>query len=370
MIFYSEVSFSQSDSSHLDINGYVKDLQTFTFVDNADSISLDNLVHHRLNINWHPGNHFALQVGMRNRIFTGWRVQNIPDFGEQIKQQNGLLDLSVNWVNEKSLVINSQFDRLNVQWKFKNGYVKIGRQRVNWGINTTWNPNDIFNAYNFLDFDYEERPGTDAARFSYNLNSHSDVEVTVSPAKEDSLWVAAVKYDFNVHGYDFQVFAGNFQTDITAGFGWAGNISQAGWKGELTYFQPKENFLSTAGDVSVSSGIDYAFAHGWYASGSFLYNSAAPDQITSADQLTAFQLSAKTLMPTKLSLVAEAAKKFTPLFSGNFSVVYSPKVNLLILLPYLSYSIAENWDLDLFWQAYFADNSEREFKVFGNEINL
>lgn len=27
-----------------------------------------------------------------------------------------------------------------------------------------WNPNDWFNTYNYFDFDYEERPGTDAIR--------------------------------------------------------------------------------------------------------------------------------------------------------------------------------------------------------------
>ena len=48
---------------------------------------------------------------------------------------------------------------------------RIGRQRINWGTTTIWNPNDIFNAYNFLDFDYEERPGMDGGKFQYIFNN-------------------------------------------------------------------------------------------------------------------------------------------------------------------------------------------------------
>ena len=73
------------------------------------------------------------------------------------------------------------FDRLFIEWNKEKWNIRIGRQRINWGINLAFNPNDIFNAYNFLDFDYEERPGVDAARVQYYYGSFSGLDlVTVS----------------------------------------------------------------------------------------------------------------------------------------------------------------------------------------------
>lgn len=368
--FEAKNSSAQDSSSHFDLNGYIKNLQTFSISQEADSVYLSNLVHNRINFSFHPGKHFLFHAGARNLLFVGDQVRYTPYFSKLIDQDNGYWDLSFVWLDNKSVVGVTQFDRLYADWKFKNGLIRAGRQRINWGINITWNPNDIFNTYNFLDFDYEERPGADALRFEYYFSGSSQLDFGVSRSGEDSTWIVAAKYGFNKWGYDFQVLGGNYRNDIVAGLGFAGNIGTAGFKGELSYFQPRETFFDTSGAVSISSGVDYAFGDGWYVNGSFLYNSAATDQIYSVGQLTGFQLTPKTLMPAKWSFLVQGTKSFTPLLSGNFSVVYSPKVNLLILLPYLSYSIAENWDADLNLQTFFAENPEQQFKSLGTSVNL
>ncbi|MFN4881116.1 MAG: hypothetical protein ACK5IO_03630, partial [Bacteroidota bacterium] len=50
--------------------------------------------------------------------------------------------------------------------------------------------------------------------------------------------IGALMYRFNQRNYDFQCFGGILNTDITAGFGWAGNIRNAGFKGETTLLYP------------------------------------------------------------------------------------------------------------------------------------
>ena len=43
-------------------------------------------------------------------------------------------------------------------------------------MNLVWNPNDLFNAFSFVDFDYEERPGSDALRIQkYTGYFHANI---------------------------------------------------------------------------------------------------------------------------------------------------------------------------------------------------
>ncbi|MCG8318265.1 MAG: hypothetical protein MI921_02070 [Cytophagales bacterium] len=57
-------------------------------------------------------------------------------------------------------------------WR-KGCYQVIGKHRINWGKSYVWNPNDVFNAYSFFDFDYEERRGTDALLIKYTTSPFS-----------------------------------------------------------------------------------------------------------------------------------------------------------------------------------------------------
>ena len=105
-------------------------------------------------------------------------------------------------------------DRLYLDYVKGNLEVRLGRQRVNWGINTVWNPNDIFNAFTFTDFDYEERPGSDALRVKYYTGFASSIEIAVKAfdRKEDA--VGGILWKFNKWNYDFQALVGIMQEDL------------------------------------------------------------------------------------------------------------------------------------------------------------
>ena len=87
--------------------------------------------------------------------------------------------MSWNILTEKSFFLNTTIDRLWVDFNYGKLQVRAGRQRINWGQTLIWNPNDIFNAYSFFDFDYIERPGSDAVRVQYYPGSSSSVEAAV-----------------------------------------------------------------------------------------------------------------------------------------------------------------------------------------------
>ena len=95
---------------------------------------------------------------------------------------------------------------------------------MNWGVNLISNPNDLFNQYSFYDFDYPERPGSDAVRVQRFLGFNSRMEVAVRPASDLEQSVAAFLYAFGARGYDIQLMGGYYRERFVAGAGFAGDF--------------------------------------------------------------------------------------------------------------------------------------------------
>ncbi len=357
-------------SDYLSVRGYIKNLGIINFVEDGNTLNATSLYHNRINLKIHPVSSFTIAAELRHTAFHQEQQKFMPDYGKLLGTDAGIVDLSFTLVDRYPVILHTMLDRLYLDWQNEKWQIRLGRQRLNWGINLAWNPNDIFNTYNFLDFDYEERPGADALKVLYNISSFSNIEVAFSPSRDKEKMVGAVKYAFNKRNYDFQIMAGNYQRDVFVGFGWAGNIKNAGFKGEVSYFHDWND--SKFKNVAVSGSItaDYAFKKGWYMAGAFLYNNKASDQLFSALQLFAFNLSPKVLMPAKYNFLLQTSKQFSPASTGSVSVIYSPVLNMLIINPYVSYSIVDNWDIDLTVQCFFADDYFKKFKPFGNSFNL
>ena len=352
-----------------ELKGYIKDLQSTSFIDNPDSITTSNLIHNRINFKWDFAKRLYTRIEARNRIFYGEQVKLIPGFGKYIDTDNGYVKLTKLWVDERALVAHSIIDRALVSYSESKINLTIGRQRINWGINTVWNPNDLFNAYSFLDFDYEERPGVDAVRMQYFMKAFSSLEFAFKPSKKKNQNVAAALCKFNRWKYDIQFLCGIYYDDLALGTGWAGNIKEAGFKGEATYFRNKNHFSDDNGVLSASAMLDYSFKNSWYVSGAALYQSQ-PAIIPQGNTLFfSSDLSAKHLMPYRYTYYLRITKGFTPIMSSNLAVIYSPTDNSIILFPSLGYNVAQNFDLDLTLQSFFSE-AFGTYKAQGNSLYL
>src|SRR5690606_23240190 len=208
-----------------------------------------------------PGAGFTVAAELRTRLFYAGRTVTTPAFRDMLEADDGLVDMAWNIGNSEAVLLNTTLDRLYVGWGNSRVDIRAGRQRINWGVNLAWNPNDIFNAFNFVNFDYEERPGTDAVRFQYFGKNMSGFEIAVGPQRTWKQSTAAAMYKFNAKGYDFQFIAGQYRTDITAGFGFAGNVGNAGLKGEVQWFGPYEGFVDSTHTVTGSVTADYSFTN-------------------------------------------------------------------------------------------------------------
>lgn len=337
------------------LKGYIKDLRTFTLL--PDSLSVDNLLHNRLNLRWYPTDNITAVLELRNRLFYGDLVRSFPLYSRYIDAGNDYVDLSVTPVDDRSIILHSMIDRLYVEWLREHLEVRVGRQRVNWGMTLVWNPNDIFNAYSFFDFDYEERPGSDALRVRYYTGVASSAEVAVKAADHIRDLVAAGLWRINEWNYDFQVLAGVARGDVTLGGGWAGNISDAGFKGELTYFHPFG--WDTTGTLLATIAADYSFPNSLYLTGAVLYNSDGASDASFFDLASTAvgRITAKQLSPYTVSTFLQAMYPFHPLVNGGLAFMYFPGDNSLFVNPVVTVSLAENFDLDAIAQLFFTEQN-------------
>lgn len=363
--------FAQSDSTQrkklsdvVQLRGYIKDMQILSFGDNLNDILNDNLIHNRLNFRIYPTQKVTAALEFRNRIFMGESVDLLPNYAELVDVDNGIVDLSWPLIDAPSLVLLTQIDRAWLEYASDDWEVRAGRQRINWGTNLFWNANDLFNAFQLTDFDYEERPGVDALRIQRHFKGMSTLDLAVKPGRDSSDWVGAVMYRFNKWRYDFQVLAGWWFDDLVAGGGWAGNIGNAGFKGETTLFVPRDSGQTV---LSASISADYIFGNQLFLTGGFLFNSAGVDTTFQfAQNLFAAPISAKNLMPTKYSALVSASMPFTPLFNGSLVGIWSPGVNTVFLMPSLGYSISSNWEVALFGQSFWMQLDR--FRNIGNGV--
>lgn len=338
-----------------------------SFGNNLDDITNDNLIHNRLNFRFYPNDKFTAALEIRNRIFTGETVDAVPHYADFAGMDEGFFYLSWSVIDQPSLAFVSQIDRAWIEWSTTDWEVRIGRQRINWGTNLYWNSNDLFNAYSLVDFDYEERAGSDAVRIQRHFKNLSTIEFAVKPGRNKDDWIGALRYGFNKWQYDFQFIIGKLNRDYTIGTGWAGNLGGAGFKGEVTYFIPDNKAIEGQKVLSASMSIDYIFGNQLFITGGFLFNSGGQSSPLPVPQnLFLAPVSAKNLMPSKYNSLVSISFPLTPLAGFAFNTVYSPGVNSLLLMPSMNWSIANNWGIALFAQNF---NLEVDgFENIGNAV--
>jgi hypothetical protein len=247
-------------------------------------------------------------------------------------------------------------DRAFVEYAPEGWNFRLGRQRINWGVSLAWNPNDIFNAYSYVDFDYEERPGSDAFRLQRFFGFASSLEFATNVADSLGSWVSAVKYSMNKNNYDIQAIAGIAKKDITVGGAWAGNIKGAGFKGETTLFIPVADNPQPTAIVGTLS-LDYNFKNSLYLNLSYLFNSNGSLESGSEGFVDFYfgQLTARNLSPYKHSILLLSTYQFHPLIFGSLGVMPFVGNKAMFLNPAITFSVLNNFDLDLVGQLFFGE---------------
>lgn len=342
--------------NYFHLKGYMKDLSIVNHSP-LTGIVQDNFLHQRLNLRIYPTQNITAGIELRTRFFYGETVKLNPNYAETIDMSTGLVDASWLLIDQPGYFLHSTIDRGWVNYSNNRWDITLGRQRINWGISTIWNPNDLFNTFNFADFDYEERPGADALRIQHYFKNRNSAEIAIKPDSGMDNSVYAGLYKFNKWNTDFQILGGVYYTDWVIGGGFAGNLGMAGIKSEMSYFIDRKN-INAQGVFSGTIGMDYSFRNGLYVGGSALLNSSGVSSAVGLTNPTLFSntLSAKNLMPTQWSALTQVSYAFNPIISASAATIYTPGVNLWFAMPSITLTIANNWDILLLSQAVVSSN--------------
>lgn len=354
LLLFCNLSFAQLSS--FDFNGYTKYLFSSAKYPGIEERFNDHLLHSRFNMRWYPSQSFSAALELRTRILYGKSVEKIPGYSGLIRSDQGLVNLDAILWDEKKSIGYAEIDRLWLDYVKDNWQFTIGRQRIAWGTSWTWNPIDLFNPKEVLDFDYEELPGADAVRVQFYTGPVTKVELAVSPAKSKEDLIAAGLISFNRWNYDFNLIAGFKKERWIFGGGWVGDILNAGFRGELlisqasykkndSLFNQLYNLYPLSSDEPAVSFVlsgDYTFPNSFYIHTELLFNSNGTNQFASLYRQEALELDMIT--PARWSVYQEFSFQFTPLLRAGIFGVINPADKSFVIVPSLSYSIITNLD--------------------------
>lgn len=337
-------------SSILDVGGYFKELGQLSFDDRFSTFRYDNSLQNRLETDWSFSNSFEFKADMRTRLISGYSIKNTPFISEFYEMDSGFVDATWIWFDTEESVMQSQVDRFYASYYSGDFELHAGRQRINWARTFVWSPNDLFNNYAFLDFDYEERPGVDALLAQYNWSFGSSVQIGFRMADEFDEMVLAGMLRTNWGNYDMQFLGGHYLGQFVIGAGWAGYIQNAGFKGEMSFFLPEEDLLDNPWTLTATVGFDYMMPSSLYLRGEMLYNGGF-DKVNAPLANLIQPPSADNLFIAKTGLFMSGNYPVTPLLSTSFSTMASFDRSLFIFIPQMSYSLSQDIDLTILMQA-------------------
>jgi hypothetical protein len=333
------------------LNGYISDMPGLQYSSLVDKGEFSNQLHNRLNFKWQPNTSLTAALEFRTRLYYYGTDADMTSYFKVFEQDAGIIGLSKNIISGSNYLLNISVDRLWVDYNKNKWQLTLGRQRINWGQTFVWNPNDIFNTYNYLDFDYIEKPGSDAFRVQYYTSETGKAELVVKADSSGKPTVAGL-YRFNRWNYDFQFISGlTSDNDVVIGSGWAGQLVKGGFRGEISYFMPTNEFLQHNGKLTSSVGWDFMFKNSLFLQIECLFNGNKSDSSAfNIFENNAFRISAKNPFLSNFSYFVSAGYPVTPLLTGSLSAILNPHNKVYILIPSLDFNALQNLDLSVIAQ--------------------
>jgi hypothetical protein len=327
--------------------------------------ALANLLHFRQNLKWYAMDNVTLGLELKERCFTGEDAHLLRDWISYAPRPQ-FFDWTGDFVDEEYLAIQGTIDRFWADFAWRSVELTVGRQRISWGTNLVWSPADIFNPSSPLDFDNEEKPGTDAARLQLYMGPSSLAEIAVAPGREADSTTAAARLKLNRWQYDWVMIAGRRASESIAGFSWAGSISGGAFRGEFLYAVPRSN--GNAGEKGYLAGSvsgDFTFPNTRYLHGSVLYNGRGTTGKAGGIRLLE-SIERGDLSPGRLSVFWEVAKDLNPLWRTDLVGIVNVYDESFYIGPDLSWSAVTNLDLSLLGMLF----GGAEGTEFGDESTM
>lgn len=360
------IEVAPAQLSRWDYGGYAKNLITYADGD-VEGFPIEfgrwqNTSQLRYNLFYYPSDDFAASGQTRTLLIYQKDQKRVREFQNELATSSYYFDLKLEWLKGEDLYGFTEVDRLYLNWRRQDWEVILGRQRIAWGTCLVWNPTDLFNPFDILDFDYEERPGTDALQLQYFSGPLSQLNLSVTPGRTRYDVIYAARYVANRWNYDVALIAGWQRNSLRLATNWAGQLFDGGFRGEILYTDPNMEYrtfnteatsltdLYIDRDVkdpfwTVALSYDYTFSNSFYIHSEYLYNGLGTTGNAGSRRFDI--IFTGELTPARQSVFQEFAYQLTPLLRGDFFIIFNPNDKSWIAAPSLQYSVATNWELYL-----------------------
>jgi hypothetical protein len=332
---YSQVDYSFS--------GYVVDLPVYSInngelagLAGIDKYQFTNLARFRLR----PEVYFTstTRLNIEYEIDAVYSKQNSISFINQSSTNRQAVNLKWTISNQDNVTITDYIDRLYLRQRFDWGNITVGRQRIAWGVGRVWSPTDLFNPINPANFGKIEKDGADAASLTYSFGNFTDLNVVYNPQDKINSSNAGFRFRTNYDKYDFALVGGYFDQRVIAGGDFAGNLFDAGVRGEGIISMNKDNLNSNY--TKFVFGIDNQFTPKLYALIEYQFNGEGAADKFNYDLLGL--INGRIINLSRNYVDENISYQLTPLFT----VTLSNNLNLNDGSGYLSiggtYSITDN----------------------------
>jgi len=166
--------------------------------------------------------------------------------------------------------LGSTYAKPNFRTKIYRGYftysfpgadLRVGRQRIPWGVGRVWNPTDPFNPIDFTSLEREERAGVDALSVDLPLGPLAGLNLVLAASRESAAFGGRLKT--NLAGLDLSLVGAKPGADYLLGFDFAGQLFDGGVRGEAAYTRGRPSFVL---------GYDYTFPNSLYFLTEYYFN--------------------------------------------------------------------------------------------------
>ncbi len=115
----------------------------------------------------------------RVRLYTDLYIQKWEDISASLIVNNeNFYNIKTNHHQNRSSIY-----RAHITYHGEKHLLKLGLQRIPFGVGRIYNPIDIFNPIDITEVETDERKGTEALRYEYAINQLSNLDLTLSKHK-------------------------------------------------------------------------------------------------------------------------------------------------------------------------------------------
>lgn len=186
----------------------------------------------------------------------------------QSRKRKQFLDLDDEIVLRKNFRYEHFLYRAYIDYRKDDWEILVGRQQIPWGLGKFWTPTDLFNPYDPLSLEKEERQGVDALNIHNFSGYNKSWEIVYLPQKKnrESIIAGRMRYSFN--DKELGVITGESKEDEVIGIHFLTNLIKASLRmeGTFTNAQDEHDYFKFV------FNIDYTFPNSFYLLGEYYYN--------------------------------------------------------------------------------------------------